>query len=66
MASSRKEPITINITMSPKELRDLAAKMERTWSKLKLGDPCFVDFLAYKPNDDYVVKLFLDREYFKD
>ena len=61
MASSYKEPITINITMTPKELRDLADNMEYKFPKLRPGDSTFVAFLAY--DKDYVVKLMLDQTY---
>lgn len=58
--TSYKEPLTINITMSPQELRDLADKCEAKAQSVRLGSTCFVDFLAY--SKDYKVILFFDQE----
>lgn len=55
-----KEPITINITASPDELRRLADKMEIVAARRSIGMNCFVDFLAYDKH--YQVKLFFDQE----
>jgi hypothetical protein len=57
----------IILTMSPKELRDLADKMEERWPKLRLGQTCFVDILHYSRDDrDPMVVLHLDQTYFHD
>ena len=53
---------TIIITASPKELRDLADKMEERWSKLTPGQTTFVDFIDHEGDLD--VHLHLDQGYF--
>jgi hypothetical protein len=58
--TSYKEPLKITITMSPKELRDLADKSELVAAVRRLGQTTFVDFLAYEK--DYVVCLNFDQE----
>lgn len=58
--TSYKEPIKINITASPKELRDLADRCEIAAKRVKLGQTCFVAFLAYEK--DYIVSLIFDQE----
>lgn len=64
MVTARRENKLI-LTMSPKELRDLANKMEERWAKLKLGDTTFVDILHHARDDrDTMVVLHLDQEYF--
>lgn len=55
-----KEPIKINITASPKELRALADRMEQSARCVTLGQTCFVDFLAY--DKEYIVSLLFDQE----
>ncbi len=57
-----REERKVIITMSPKELRDLADKMEKKWPKLKPGDSTFVDLIHC--SDDLQVVLNLDQEYF--
>ena len=52
----------IIITASPKELRDLADKMEERWLKLRPGQTTFVDFIDYEGELD--VHLHLDQAYF--
>lgn len=55
------------ITMSPKELRDLADKMEKRWTELRAGQECFVDILHYSTGgSDPMVVLYLDQQYFHD
>ena len=58
--TSYKEPLKIHITMSPKELRDLADKCEQKASAAKIGNSCFVDFLAH--NQEYIILLNFDQE----
>lgn len=58
--SSVMEERTIIVTMSPKELRDMADKMERQFPKKKIGDSCFIDFLGY--GDGFKVALYGDQE----
>jgi len=55
------------LTMSPKELRDLADKMEKVWPTLRPGQSTFVELLHY-PKDDRGtwVELHLDQQYFHD
>lgn len=56
----------IILTMSPKELRDLADKMEKRWATIKLGETTFVDFLHYADGSlDSAIVLHLDQEYFQ-
>jgi len=55
-----KEPLTINLTCSPKELRRLADLCEERAKRLTIGETCFVDFLHY--GSDFVIKLNLDQE----
>lgn len=52
----------ITITMSPKELRDLADKMERDFPKKKIGDSCFIDIIGY--TKDFRIDLHADQEWF--
>ncbi len=55
------------LTMSPKELRVLADKMEKRWTKLHAGDTTFVDILHHARDDrDTMVVLHLDQQYFHD
>ncbi len=66
MVTARYEKKLI-LTMSPKELRDLADKMEKRWKELKLGQPTFVDILHHAKDDqDTMVVLHLDQEYFHE
>jgi hypothetical protein len=61
------ETRTIMITASPKELRDLADKMDQLFPRLKVGDSTFVDILSYpdKNNGNVMVKLHLDQTYYE-
>lgn len=52
----------IIITMSPKELRDLADTMERDFPKKRIGDSCFIDFIGY--GEGFKVALHADQEWF--
>lgn len=52
----------IIVTISPKELRDLADTMERDFTKKKLGDSCFIDVIGY--GDGFRVLLHADQEWF--
>lgn len=55
------------ITMSPKELRDLADKMEARWPKLRAGETTFVDILHHSTGgQDPMIVLHLDQKYFHD
>lgn len=57
----------IILTMSPKELRDLADKMEARFPKLRLGDTTFVDILHHSTGGaDPMIVLHLDQQYFHD
>jgi len=55
-----KDPLTINLTCSPKELRALADRCEERAQKTTLGETTFVDFLFY--GDGLVIKLHFDQE----
>lgn len=59
-----REERKIIITMSPVELRNLAAKMEKLWARKKIGDSTFVDFLHY--SSDFQICLHLNQQYFHD
>jgi len=61
MASAHEENKVI-ITMSPKELRDLADKMEREFPKKKLGESCFIGILGHTKTS--MVVLHADQEWF--
>ena len=57
-----REERKIIITMSPKELRDMADEMEKRWKYLKPGQSTFVDFINYDEN--FLICLHLDQAYF--
>ncbi len=66
MATARYDNKLI-LTMSPKELRDLADKMEKRYAELHVGQTTFVDILHYARDDrDTMVVLHLDQEYFHE
>jgi hypothetical protein len=52
------------ITASPKEVRDLADKMEERYAKCKLGDTTFVDFMGSEGN--LRICLHFDQMYFHE
>ena len=52
----------IIVTMNPKELRDLADKMEDKFPQLQVGDSTFVGFLVY--SKALQIDLHLDQEWF--
>ena len=52
----------IVVTMNPKELRDLADKMEKDFPKSGIGDSTFIDFLVY--SQDLQIHLHADQEWF--
>ena len=58
-----REEREIKITMSPKELRDLADKMEAMYKKLVCGQSTFVDHLNCSP--ELTISLYLDQDYFE-
>ncbi len=60
--NARKEEKII-ITCSPKELRDLADKMESRWKELCLGDSTFVDLVHI--DQERIVCFHLDQVYFE-
>lgn len=53
----------ILLFMNPKELRDLANRMEELWVKLEAGDRTFVDFLH--SSESFKIQLHLDQSYFE-
>lgn len=55
-----KEPLTVVVTCSPRELRALADKCEARASQITLGEVCFVDYLCY--TTELCVKLNFDQE----
>lgn len=55
---------TTRIFMPPKELRDLADKMDAVWSTLRLGESTYVAIIAMS-NDGLVrTELHLDQSYY--
>ena len=59
-----REQSVINVYANPDELRRLADKMEERWAKLRVGDPTFVDFINYDPEEKLSVHLHLDQVWF--
>ena len=57
-----REERSIIITMNPDQLRKLADKMEKIYSKLTFFNTTFVDFLGHTP--ELRVCLHLDQEWF--
>jgi len=57
-----REERKIIITMSPKELRHLADKMERVCPQRQVGASTFVDYLHHKQG--FTIDLHFDQEYF--
>ena len=58
--SAYKEPLTIMVFSSPKELRKWADKIEETYPKLLPGDNTFVDFIHC--SKELVIKLHIDQD----
>lgn len=53
--------------MTPRELRDLADKMEARWPKLRAGENTCVDVLHFaKDVQDTTVTLHMEQRYFHD